>query len=489
MSDPGTGPASWFDRPFLARRFSPAARFGLASMVLCAVVLLFFWPGVAHYDSVAQYQQVVSSAYYDWHPPAMARLWSVFHGLGWAGQGPMFLLQTLLYWTGLALVAAALARGDARIAAVAVLALGLWPPALGWQAVVVKDGQMAAALLAATGLVAWKRLAGKPLGAIGTAALVVLLGYAVLVRSNAIFAVAPLAVGLFAPWRWQEWRSRFLLIGAATVATLALSPAINHGLLGAEASGVEATQPIFDMAGIAHRAGPEAVPLLPPETWRQLEARRCYSSILWDIFSIGKRCDFVQQGLTGRPRQEIFSAWTRAIREHPGAYLSHRLAHWNATMRWFVPRHFPQAVPQAESLPNKFGLGSPGRQVAAYDRFAGWLVDSPLGAPIFALAVALAVLALARPGQSAAHGLAVPLALSAMAMELSFLMVSIAIDWRYHLWSTLAAGLSAILLVTEPLPKRGARIALAALALVALTGLAARLMLPQIGDSYEALIR
>lgn len=276
MSAPGTGPASWFDRLFLARGFSPVARFGLVSAVLCAVVLLFFWPGVAHYDTVAQYQQVVSGAYYDWHPPAMARLWSVFHASGWAGQGPMFLLQTVLYWIGLGLVAAALARG-ARIAAVAVLVLGLWPPALGWQAVVVKDGQMAAALLAATGLVAWKRLAGKPLGAIGTAALVVLLGYAVLVRSNAIFAVAPLAVGLFAPRRWQEWRSRFLLIGAATVAMLALSPAINHGLLGAEASGVEATQPIFDMAGIAHRAGPDAVPLLPPETrgnWRPDAATR-----------------------------------------------------------------------------------------------------------------------------------------------------------------------------------------------------------------------
>lgn len=471
------------------RRLSPAIQFGLASALLCTIVLLFFWPGVAHYDTIAQYQQVVSGAYYDWHPPIMARLWSLFHALGWAGQGPMFLLQTLLYWTGLGLIAAALARGGARIAAVAVLALGLWPPVLGWQAVVVKDGQMTAALLAATGLVAWQRLQAKRLGATGTAAVVALLLYAVLVRSNAIFAAAPLAVGLFAPWRWRDWRSRVLLIGAATLATLALSPIINHGVLDAEASGVEATQPIFDMAGIAHREGPDAVPLLPPTTWRKLEAQRCFSSILWDIFSIGKRCDFIQDGLTGRPRQEIFSAWTRAIRQHPGAYLSHRLAHWNATMRWFVPWHFPQAVPQAQSLPNKFGLGSPEHQVAGYDRFAGWLANSPLGAPILALAVALAVLALARPTQSAAHGIAVPLALSATAMELSFLVVSIASDWRYHLWSMLAAWLSAILLVTEPLPRRRVRIALAGLALIAFTALAARMMLPQIGDDYQALIR
>ncbi|AQR75667.1 hypothetical protein BXU08_04145 [Sphingomonas sp. LM7] len=471
------------------RRLSPPARSGLASALLCAGVLLFFWPGVAHYDSVAQYQQVVSGAYYDWHPPAMARLWSLFHALGWTGQGPMFLLQTLLCWTGLGLLAAALARSGARVAALAVLALGLWPPLLGWQAVVVKDGQMAATLLAATGLVAWQRLRGRPLGAPGTAAVILLLGYAILVRSNAVFAVTPLAVGLLAPWRWRDWPSRILLIVAATLAVLALSPAINHGLLDAEESGVEATQPIFDIAGIAHRAGPQAVPLLRPETWHRLEAQRCHSSILWDIFSIGKRCDFLQHDLTGRPRQELFSAWTGAIIAHPGAYLSHRAAHWNATMRWFVPWHFPQAVPQAQSLPNTFGLGSPRRQVVLYDRFAGWLANSPLGAPILALAVALAVLALAQPAQSAAHGLAVPLALSATAMELSFLVVSISIDWRYHLWSMLAAGLSAILLLTEPLPRRPARIALAMLALVVLIALGARLALPQIGDDYSALIR
>ncbi|ATY31981.1 hypothetical protein CVN68_08340 [Sphingomonas psychrotolerans] len=452
-------------------------------------MLAFFWPGVAHYDSVAQYQQVVSGAYYDWHPPAMARLWTVFYRLGWTGQAPMFALQTLFYWIGLGLVAAALARSGARKAALGVFALGLWPPLLGWQALVVKDGQMAAALLCATGLVAWKRLQGRPLGWSGTAALVLLLGYAALVRSNAIFAVAPLAVGLFAPWRWRDWRRRFVLIGATTLAVLALSPMINHGLFGAEPSDVEATQPLFDIAGIAHRAGPEAVPLLPTTTWRRIEAKRCHSSVLWDIFSIGKRCDFIQRGLAGRPRREIFSAWARAIGEHPGSYLSHRFAHWNATTRWFVPWHFPQAVPQAQSLPNRLALGSPGRQLVVYNRFAGWLANSPAGAPILALGVALAVLALARPAQSAAHGLAVPLALSATAMELSFLFVSIASDWRYHLWSMLAAWLSAILLVTEPLPKRRAWIALAGLALIALSALAARLMLPQIGDDYQALIR
>ncbi len=463
--------------------------FRIVAALLGVGVTLFFWPGVAMYDSVAQYMQVVTGHYYDWHPPVMARLWSLFSAAGWRGQAPMFLLQTLLYWLGLGLLAAALARQGARIAASAVLVLGLWPPFLGWNAAVLKDVQMATAMLAATGLVAWERLDGRPLGIPVAVAVLVLLVYAMLVRVNAVFAAAPLAVGLFAPWRWDRWISRFALVGAVAIAVLAISPVVNHGLFGARQTGVETTQPIFDMAGIAHRAGPDSVPLIPPAMWHKLEAERCHSSVLWDIFSAGMRCDAIQKNLEGKPNAAVFAGWTRAIREHPVAYAEHRISHWNATMRWFVPWHFPQAVPQAESEPNDLGLGSPPARVAVFDGIAGWFANSPLGSPILALAVALAVLALARPAQSAAHALAVPLALSAAAMEFSFLVISIAGDWRYHLWSMIAAWLSAILLLTRPVSRRAAGIALAGVLLVAVTGLAARLALPQVGDDYDALVR
>ncbi|MGC6727975.1 hypothetical protein ACP0GO_25790, partial [Escherichia coli] len=68
----------------------------LVAAVLAGISIAFFWPGVASYDSVVQYQQVLRGAYDDWHPPAMARLWAVAHGLGWRGQAPLFVLQMLL---------------------------------------------------------------------------------------------------------------------------------------------------------------------------------------------------------------------------------------------------------------------------------------------------------------------------------------------------------------------------------------------------------
>ena len=87
-----------------------------------------------------------------------------------------------------------------------MLAIGMLPPFLGWQAVVLKDAQATAALIGATGLVAWWRLRGVrvPIAAVGGCAL--LITYATLARANAVFAAVPLAV-LLLPGRDALGRS------------------------------------------------------------------------------------------------------------------------------------------------------------------------------------------------------------------------------------------------------------------------------------------
>jgi hypothetical protein len=348
---------------------------------------------------------------------------------------------------------------------------------------------MASALLAATGLIAWQRLRGREPGVWTWLPVALLLTYATLVRANAVFATVPLAVGLVAPWQWRHWPRRVAAIAAITLAVLAVSPAINHRLLGAHPMGVEFTQPIYDMAGIARHGGADAVPILPPEQWRRAHAERCTSPILWDNLASDQRCGYVQQGVQRHPRRAIFSAWIATAATHPLAYATHRIAHWNSTMRWFVPWHYPLAMPMAESEPNLLGLRSAGPAALVFDGVAGWLADSPLGAPILAFAVALAVLGLARSDAGPAHGLAIPLALSAVAMEASFLVVSISSDWRYHLWSMVAAYVAAILLLTRRVSRRPAQIALACVLLVAGSSLVARLTLSPVGDDYYDALR
>ncbi|CUS46348.1 hypothetical protein MGWOODY_Smn1825 [hydrothermal vent metagenome] len=196
-------------------RLAPA-RFAIAALLLCCAALAIWWPGAVEYDSVEQYKQVLSGAYLDWHPPAMARLWAVLHPLG-PGATPMFVVQFVLYWLGLGLLAAALARSGRARPGAAVLALGALPLFAGWQAAVLKDTQMLGAIVAATGLAGWWRLAGRRMPIIAMAAVAALLVYAMLVRANAVFAVVPLVV-MLVPWPMRLWQ-RGPAIGAGQVVT------------------------------------------------------------------------------------------------------------------------------------------------------------------------------------------------------------------------------------------------------------------------------
>ena len=105
-----------------------------------------------------------------------------------------------------------------------MLAVGLVPPWLGWQVSVLKDAQMMAATLAAVGLVGWWRLRERAVPGWAWLPVVLLLGYAALVRANAIFAIAPLVAFLLA----ERWRRRIALTMGLTLATLALAPVVNH---------------------------------------------------------------------------------------------------------------------------------------------------------------------------------------------------------------------------------------------------------------------
>src|SRR6202011_461813 len=119
-----------------------------------------FWPGMPMYDTVSQYDQVLSNDVTDWHPPVMVRLWQVLQPLG-SGTAPMFVLQVALYAAGFALIVAALVRSGRWRPALAAAMLALSPLRLVWQMVVLKDGQMLGALLASLGIIAHFRLAQK----------------------------------------------------------------------------------------------------------------------------------------------------------------------------------------------------------------------------------------------------------------------------------------------------------------------------------------
>ncbi|MGI4948013.1 MAG: hypothetical protein ACRYHC_04855 [Janthinobacterium lividum] len=461
---------------------------GIAATVLCLASLAVFWPGIPLYDSVAQFRQALSGEYDDWHPPAMAHVWAMLHAGFGGGAGPMLALQMLLYWSGFGLLAVALAKVGRHRAAWAVLVLAMWPPFLGWQAAVLKDAQMTGAMLAATGLIGWWRLRGRrlPIGAL--ALVTALLGYAVLVRANAVFAVVPLAVMLVPGWRHLI---RLVAMVAGVGVVLALAGPINHDLLAARHSGVERTEAIYDLAGIAVRV-PDAAGLpLDRAQIATLVERHCVKPFFWDPLGEPARCDGVVDPLRHVAPGTLYLALARTALMHPVAYAGHRLAHLNSTSRLLVPSGWTSAAPPVIGEPNDLGLPGPGHTAAAFERLAGGLVETPFAWPIAWIVVAATAWGVAVGSPAApARDLALALATSALVLESSFAGLSIASDLRYHLWSMIAAALAALLLAgpAAPRARRSWRVGGAMLTVVVAAGVAARLLLPTAPASYAAML-
>lgn len=455
-----------------------------AALLSFLAALAIFWPGVAMYDSVEQFGQALSGRYDDWHPPILAHVWAGLHAVFGGTGEPMLVLQLALYWTGFGLIAAALARIGRVRAAVVTPMIGAMPLFLGWQAVLLKDTQMLGAALAASGIVAWWRLREHRLPWWAMVVVAVLSAYATLIRANAVFALIPFAVLLFGP---QAWWKRAALVAIGVAGVLAVAPLVNHGVLGAASSGVERTEALYDLAGIAVRSPDAPVGLTVAET-RVVVARHCVKTLFWDPLGTPSRCMPVMTRLRALPPDALYALLVTAIARHPLAYAAHRLGHLDSTDRWLVPMGWPGAAPPATSEPNTLGLGGPGAVAALWQGVAKVLAETPPGWPVTWIVLAVTALAVAISRRRSASGdLATALLVSALALETSFGVLSIASDLRYHLWPMVATALATVLLRADaPWPRRIALSGGIALALVVSGGMAARLLLTPAPTSYQA---
>jgi hypothetical protein len=440
------------------------------------------------FDTIEQYRQVLGGPVDDWHPPLMVRLWQLLHRFG-SGTAPMFALQVGLYALGFALLVGALVRIGRWGAGLVVAVFALSPLLLGWQMVILKDLQMLSALLAAIGLVTWFRLAGRPVPLVAAAAAAILILYATLIRANGVFVTAPLTVLLLWPGDPLLLSGTWAAAGAGAV--LALTPIVNHSLLRSEPSDIAKAEPVFDLAAIAVRT-PRSTPSVFTRPERaQIISRHCAKAYFWDPLGDPSACADATERLRDEPAKQLYLKLAQSALHHPAAYALHRLAHWNSTERWLVQPGLPDAEPPTDAEPNDLGLaGTDGDFAAAVQQWADKEMATPLGWPIVWTVLALILLPLAWQRRADGAGsLAFALLVSAVALEASFFVISIASDLRYHLWPMTASALALILLSDRIRLKAWEWIAAsAALAAVVGGGVAARNLFPQAPDSYDAMI-
>ncbi len=429
----------------------------LLPIVILAIIALGFglvayayWPGVMIDDARWQYQQAVDNAYEDWHPPLMAWVWRRLAFIV-PGPAPMLLLQLLLYWAGIALIAWWAYRRGQRGLAVAIACAGWLPAPLALTGTVVKDVLMAGFLLLGAGLLLCRTtMRGKGLRAAMTIASILCLFAAAALRLNAVFACLPLLLAALPESLTRTW-PRLTASALAGAAALSIAGPAVASLVQAEDTKVDLSLKIFDLGGITEHSG---VSVFPDFGFRDPVAvnHRCYDPGQWDGYSTWARrpcpLGFTRfDELVDEGDVSVTRLWLHAIASHPLAYAEHRLEHFNLSTFFLVPSG-PAFTAWSQSVPNPWGFRiTPNATLSAISGYAHAAGATPLGWPIFWISVALAAVIVAFASKTPPVIRAI--AASAFLYGLSYLVVGVAIGMRYYFWTITASAIAVLVLAVE----------------------------------------
>ena len=429
----------------------------VTAALLAAANLAIWFPGESGPDSRSQYAQAVAGQFDDWHPPIMAWLWSVLRLLA-DGDGPMFCFQVVGYWLGFGLIALALARAGRPRVAWAMLGVALFPSFLSLDAVLLKDVGMAVTFLTAFAALLWYRVQDREVPPAVAAISLVLLLYGTLVRANAVFAVVPLLVYMIRPqWLGRPWR----LLAASLPVALAIVPAadlVNHRALHAQPRAPMRALQLFDLAGISFYSGDLAV-FGPGNSFTREEVTGCYAPAFWDHLAPWGECRFFWDRLAVSPdlqgveeldaksvmavaaNPDLRDLWIAAIVHHPLAYATHRLVHFDSEV-W---RGASDGEPDPDE-PDPI-------HVVLYDRVTAPAIWLAIGAGL------LLQLAWARAQRrTATIDAALALLLSGLPYACAYLVIGVATELRYLLWSLIAICTALVISLSElPIPSVGRR--------------------------------
>jgi hypothetical protein len=318
-------------------------------------------------------------------------------------------------------------------------------------------------------LIFWFRVQDRrpPVAVLGTA--VVLLAYGTLVRKNAIFGFPPLLLYTFVDLsRIRAWA---LVVTSCLLAavTVPASSFFNRELLGAAPTNMVNELLIYDVAGVARHAEDNSL-ILPKELGSQEEYARCYTPITADSFMPWGKCPFL--GELQRP--PIIATWLDAVTSHPAAYLVHRLKHFNSEVLFFVPAFPYRFLSRFVTDPLNQNTGT--KSQIAFD----YVRKNPLIWPVTWISLGLCAAALLWQATASAMVVASRVLLaSGLFYSFGYLLVGIASDIRYYIWSIMAVMAAVIIgypVIADRLHSRpSARLLCSIVVVIVVLGLYARL--------------
>jgi hypothetical protein len=405
-----------------------AAGFGLTVLAL--------YPGYLTNDATYVYGYTHDWQLGDWQSPLMTLVWWLIDPIA-PGSGSMFLLIVTLYWLGFGVVALTVARHSARLA-LAVPLLALAPPAFMLLSMIWRDILFSGVWLLAAAIVYAVADRSGPLRRLVQVLALVLVGFGVLLRPNAI-AAAPLLIA-YAIWPVRfEWKRTALMFVPALIAGYGLVHLVYYEILHVKRENPLHSLMVFDLGGITYFTKQNQFPVTWSADETALLTSRCYEPQHWDSYWTLDPCKFVMARLE-RPDDVVFGsqrlvdAWMRDVTAHPLAYLQHRL-----TVLWTFL-----------ALPNLtlelYKLVLPDETPLAHNRY--FLTLLPLHDALKStilyrvglwLLLGVAIVGWAWPARRTPSGaFAISAAAAGIFYVMSFGLLAVATDLRYAHWGVVA---------------------------------------------------
>lgn len=442
---------AWY-QSFRHRLWQPT----LAALLGIALMLWLSWPGFYSYDSVMQLAQARGvQPLNDQHPPLMALLWRVLDR-AWPSSiqpraGALFALLVVGYWSALATLAWRLFDTNPRRWLVFSV-IGLWPPAFIILCHVWKDGLAAAALLAGcASIVGWRRYGRRS----GFAFAVLWLIAAACLRHNAILAAAPLALWL--AWPREEAvaatrsaRNILFRTGAISLAlclAMAVVPTAITRVAHAHEGHAWTIVALWDLTGISVRENRVLIPqdMIIGTLDLQVLRKAYVPHSIAGLFETGKIRLSFEDNFSDADLATLRSAWLHAIRDYPRAYLQHRLAYARYQFLGYPHDTIRDLTfsPMRVELPEMPMQLPPADGNAPWLRMLEWLRPTPLFAGLLYVLIACIATCIGWSRRRRRDPLPVlALSVSALANALPLLVISPSADFRYLIWSVLAAMLA-----------------------------------------------